>query len=146
MRVWVRSLALLSGLRILLCCELWCRLQMQLGSCITPIRPLAWEPLGVALKRQTRTHTHTHTYTYYMCYVKHILSGFASWTQVTFLSGLYFPCVENGVITPWFASPAGGWYSLEKGACSVKDWAQCTGSGGQGRWRGARRLLLSGLS
>ena len=27
----VRSLALLSGLRIQLCCELWCRSQMQLG-------------------------------------------------------------------------------------------------------------------
>ena len=28
----VRSLALLSGLRMWHCCELWCRLQMQLGS------------------------------------------------------------------------------------------------------------------
>ena len=32
MRLWVRSLASLSGLRILCCCELWCRLQMRLGS------------------------------------------------------------------------------------------------------------------
>ena len=32
MRTWVRSLALLSGLRIWHCCELWCRLQMQLRS------------------------------------------------------------------------------------------------------------------
>ena len=31
MRLLVRSLALLSGLRIRHCCELWCRLQMQLG-------------------------------------------------------------------------------------------------------------------
>ena len=30
MRKWVRSLALLSGLRIRRCCELWCRLQMRL--------------------------------------------------------------------------------------------------------------------
>ena len=32
MRVWVRSLASLSGLKIQRCCELWCRLQTQLGS------------------------------------------------------------------------------------------------------------------
>ena len=31
MRIWVRSLALLSGLRILHCHELWCRLQMRFG-------------------------------------------------------------------------------------------------------------------
>ena len=34
MRMQVRSLALLSGLRIWGCHELWCRLQMQLRSCI----------------------------------------------------------------------------------------------------------------
>ena len=33
-RLQIRSLALLSGLRIQRCHELWCRLQMQLGSCI----------------------------------------------------------------------------------------------------------------
>ena len=54
MRLRVRSLASLSGLRIQRCRELWCRLQMRLGSCIAvalawavaaaPIRPLAWEP------------------------------------------------------------------------------------------------------
>ena len=32
MRMWVRSLALLSGLGIPCCCELWCRSQMRLGS------------------------------------------------------------------------------------------------------------------
>ena len=32
MRLWAWSLASLSGLRIQRCCELWCRLQMQLGS------------------------------------------------------------------------------------------------------------------
>ena len=53
--VWVRSLPLLSGLMIRRCCELWCRLQTQLGSCvglwlwhrsgaIAPIQPLTWEP------------------------------------------------------------------------------------------------------
>ena len=34
MRTWVQSLALLSGLRIWRCLELWCRSQTQLGSCI----------------------------------------------------------------------------------------------------------------
>ena len=34
MRLRVRSLALLSGLMIRHCRELWCRLQMRLGSCI----------------------------------------------------------------------------------------------------------------
>ena len=33
-RLWVRSLASLSGLRIWCCHELWCRSQMRLGSCI----------------------------------------------------------------------------------------------------------------
>lgn len=32
MRMWVRSLAALSVLRIWQYCEQWCRLQMQLGS------------------------------------------------------------------------------------------------------------------
>ena len=32
MRLWVSSLASLSGLRIQHCCELWCRSQMWLGS------------------------------------------------------------------------------------------------------------------
>ena len=34
MRIWIRSLALLSVLRIQHCCELWCRSQMQFRSCI----------------------------------------------------------------------------------------------------------------
>ena len=33
MRLWVRSLTLLSGLRIHCCRELWYRLQTQLGTC-----------------------------------------------------------------------------------------------------------------
>ena len=56
MRLWIRSLALLSELRIQRCRELWCRLQKRLGSRVAvalvwrrpvataPIRPLAWEP------------------------------------------------------------------------------------------------------
>ena len=32
MKLWVRSLASLSGLRIPHCCDLWCRLQLWLGS------------------------------------------------------------------------------------------------------------------
>ena len=31
-RMWVQSLALLSGLRTQRCHELWCRLHMRLGS------------------------------------------------------------------------------------------------------------------
>ena len=34
MRTQVRSLALLRGLRIRRCPELWCRSQIQLGSCV----------------------------------------------------------------------------------------------------------------
>ena len=65
MRIWIWSLALLSVLRIWRCCELWCRSQMRLGSCVArlwcklaataPTWPLAWEPpyaLSAALKRQ----------------------------------------------------------------------------------------------
>ena len=65
MRMQVQSLALLSGLRIWHCLELWCRLQtwpdlvfLWLGpwpAAMAPIRLLAWESLyaiGEALKRQ----------------------------------------------------------------------------------------------
>ena len=67
MRLWVQSMALLSGLKIWHCHELWCRLQTWLRSGVvvavavaetsscSSIRPLAWEPpyaVGVALKRQ----------------------------------------------------------------------------------------------
>ena len=67
MGLQVRSLALLGGLRILCCHELWCRSQTRLGSCIAValgvghrpaatalIRPLVWElpyAMGGALKR-----------------------------------------------------------------------------------------------
>ena len=46
------------------CCELWCRLQMQLGFCVAVavmqarIRPLAWEPpcaVGAALKKKKQS-------------------------------------------------------------------------------------------
>ena len=71
MRLWVQSLALLSGLRIWRCRELWRRSQTRLGSGVAvalallwlwhrpvataQIRPLAWEPpytMGVALKEK----------------------------------------------------------------------------------------------
>ena len=47
MRMRVRSLGLLSVLRIQRCHELWCRSQMQLGFGIAmaQIQPLAWELL-----------------------------------------------------------------------------------------------------
>ena len=67
MSMQVRSLALLIELRILRCCELWCRSQTWLrsrvavalawaGSC----RPLAWEPpyaAGAAQEIATTTTT-----------------------------------------------------------------------------------------
>ena len=40
MRMWVRSLASLSGSGVLRCGELWCRSQTQLGSCIA--EAVAW--------------------------------------------------------------------------------------------------------
>ena len=67
MRTQVPSLALLSGLRMGHCRELWRRSQMQLRSSVavtwlwhrpavtTPIRPLAWElahVTGAALKKK----------------------------------------------------------------------------------------------
>ena len=68
MRLWVRSLALLSGLRIQLIamsCGVGCRRGSDLVllwlwhrlAAIAPIRPLAWEPpyaSGAALKRTTK--------------------------------------------------------------------------------------------
>ena len=48
----VRSLALLSGLRIQGCHELWCR-----PAAIAPIIPLAWElpyATGMALKKEKK--------------------------------------------------------------------------------------------
>ena len=58
--MWVLSLALLSGLRILRCLEVWCRSKMQRIQRRRPaatalIRPLAWEPpyaTGSAVERQ----------------------------------------------------------------------------------------------
>ena len=65
MKLRVRSLASISGLRFGRCRGLCCRFRTQLRSCfavavarpaaIAPIRPLDWEPphaAGVALKRQ----------------------------------------------------------------------------------------------
>ena len=52
MRMWVRSLVLLSVLRIQCCHELWCRL-----AAAAPIQPLACElphAAGAALKRQKK--------------------------------------------------------------------------------------------
>ena len=64
MRMWVRYLASLSGLRIWHFSELQCRSQTQLGSeavvwagRTAPIRPLAWElpyASDSALKRQKK--------------------------------------------------------------------------------------------
>ena len=54
-----RSLALLSGLRIQCCRELWCRL-----AAIAPIRLLAWEPpyaAGTAPEMAKRQKTYKQT-------------------------------------------------------------------------------------
>ena len=61
MRLQVRSLALLSGLRIRHCRELWCGSQMQLGSRVVvalrclAIRPLSWEPPYATRAAQEKT-------------------------------------------------------------------------------------------
>ena len=70
MRTQVQFLALLSGLRIQRCSELWCRLQTRLGSGTAEAlaqassnssnRPLAWEPpyaAGAALKKTKKKKT-----------------------------------------------------------------------------------------
>ena len=61
MRLWVQSLASLSGLKIWHCHELWCRSQTRLGSgiavAVALIRPIAWEPpyaAGAALEKDKR--------------------------------------------------------------------------------------------
>ena len=67
MRIWIQSLASLSGLRIWCCHELWGRSQMRLRSRIALavawpvaaalIRPLAWElpcASGMALKKKKK--------------------------------------------------------------------------------------------
>ena len=62
MTLQVRSLALLSGLRIWRCRDLWYRSQTLLRSCVAvagagPIRPLAWESphaVGVAQEMEKK--------------------------------------------------------------------------------------------
>ena len=68
MRLLVRSLALLSGVRIRRCHELWCRSQTWLRlwhrpAATAPIRPLAWESpcaAGAALKIKKENYNHCH--------------------------------------------------------------------------------------
>ena len=65
MRMWVRSLASVTGLRIQRCLELWCRLQTQLGFRIAVVvcrpaaaAPLAWKlpyATGAAVKKKQKT-------------------------------------------------------------------------------------------
>ena len=67
MRTWVRSLALLSGLRIQRCRELWCKCRHSSDlvllwlwrrlAAVALIQPPTWElpyVVGVALKRQKK--------------------------------------------------------------------------------------------
>ena len=83
MKLWVRSLALLSGLSIRRCHELWCRLQTQLNPMLlwlwhwlvatAPIGPLTWEPpyvAGVAqemAKRQKKKREEKYCKYIYIC-------------------------------------------------------------------------------
>ena len=66
-RMWVQSLALLHGLRVRCCRELWCRFRHCSDpewlwlwcrpAAAAPIQPLTWEPpgaAGAALKKKTR--------------------------------------------------------------------------------------------
>ena len=74
MRMRVQFLVSLSGLRIRCSRELWCRSQMQLGSCIAMAVTEAgscssdWTPSqGTFMCRRfspKNTHTHTHIYIY----------------------------------------------------------------------------------
>ena len=50
MRIWVRSLALLNGLRVRHCCELCCRSQMQLGSGVEKKKDIQTKDLSFANK------------------------------------------------------------------------------------------------
>ena len=74
MRMWVQSLASISGLRILCRCELWHRLQTQLGSgvAVAVMQASTWSSdstpsLTTSMccgcgPKHTHTHTHTHTH------------------------------------------------------------------------------------
>ena len=51
-RLWIRSPASISGLKIWRCCELWYRV-----AAVAPIQPLGWEPAyatGAGLKSQRK--------------------------------------------------------------------------------------------
>ena len=65
--MWVQSLASLSGLSIRYCCELWCRSQIQLGSCVAVMyagkcSSELTPSLGTSIchKCSPKKHTHTH--------------------------------------------------------------------------------------
>ena len=84
MRMQVRSLNLLRGLRIRYCHELWCghRPSSDLAllwlwcrlAAATPVRPLAWEPpyaahAYAALKKAKKKKRRTYTCTYALCFL-----------------------------------------------------------------------------
>ena len=68
MRMWVQSLALLSGLRIWGCCELWCRLQMRLGSHVA---------VAVAVASSYSSDSVPRLGTSYVSFSMKVLSGYA---------------------------------------------------------------------
>ena len=92
MRTQVQTLALLSGLRIWHCCELWRRL-----TATALIQPLAWEPLyamGVALKRQKKifffSPQYREVFTYQFC--EHLLYSLDHNEYSTQNFDLFFMC------------------------------------------------------
>ena len=57
MRLWVQSLASLSGLRIWRCCELWYRSQTWLGSGIAVASLPREPPYAMGLPQKRHKHT-----------------------------------------------------------------------------------------
>ena len=101
MSMLVRSLGLLSGLRIWCCRELWCRSQTWLRSCMlwlwrrsaaaAPIRPLAWEfpyAAGVALKKNSNSKKkkkNSSFYSYFIFYFFVFLGSHAQHMEIPML-------------------------------------------------------------
>ena len=122
MRLWVRSLAPLSGLRIWLCCELQCGSQTQLDLALlwlwnrlevaVLIWPLAWElpyAAGVALKRKN-----IYIITYYILLYIHI-HHYICILHITIFThmSLYVPIIQHITYTfYWWGNK-----SLEEVTC-----------------------------
>ena len=124
MRMRVRALALLNGLRICLCCELWCRSQMRLGSALlwlwhrpaatTPIQSLAWElpyAFGCGPEKEKKK-----KYIYIYIYMYEWIKGFII---VSMLKQLRCQWMEGHKIKgqSWFQSKMNTVYSILADTC-----------------------------